>query len=50
MERRADTSAKEIVRNCEETVRSCAFILTHAEHKIVTVHPHSHPLHSQQRR
>jgi hypothetical protein len=32
-------SAKEIVRNCEETVRICAFILTHGAHlhKIVTV-------------
>jgi hypothetical protein len=28
----ADASAKEIVRNCEETVRICAFILTHGAH------------------
>jgi hypothetical protein len=35
----ADASAKEIVRNCEETVRIRAFILTHGAHlhKIVTV-------------
>jgi hypothetical protein len=29
MERRADSSAEQIVRDCEETVRICAFLLTH---------------------
>jgi hypothetical protein len=32
MERRADASGKEIVRNGEETVRTCGFIFTHGEH------------------
>jgi hypothetical protein len=32
IERRADASDKEIVRICEETVRTCAFIFSHGEH------------------
>jgi hypothetical protein len=31
MERRADASAKEFVRYCEETVKICVFLLTRGE-------------------